>query len=144
VLIQIPHFFRSIILYQEGIKGIKLADENFEEKRKKLVSELHEEQTRLKVLQEEANEIFLKAFGERVKELLGKNYYTIEEFSAISKIPQEELKTVLAGENAEKQTFTILEKICLGLNISYRDFFASEIFEEVYESEFFKSTKETE
>lgn len=66
----------------------------------------------------------------RILELCIENKITINKLATISGITQSTLSNIVGGRN-NSTTVSTIKKLCDGLNISIRDFFASELFDDL-------------
>ena len=64
----------------------------------------------------------------RILELCKENKITINKLATISGITQSTLSNIVGGRN-NSATISTIKKICDGLNISIRDFFKSDLFD---------------
>ncbi len=64
----------------------------------------------------------------RILELCKENRITINKLATISGITQSTLSNIVGGRN-NSATISTIKKICDGLNISIRDFFKSNLFD---------------
>ena len=64
----------------------------------------------------------------RILELCKENKITINKLATISGITQSTLSNIVGGRN-NSATISTIKKICDGLNISIRDFFKSNLFD---------------
>lgn len=64
----------------------------------------------------------------RIFELCKENKITINKLATISGITQSTLSNIVGGRN-NSATISTIKKICDGLNISIRDFFKSNLFD---------------
>lgn len=66
----------------------------------------------------------------RIIELCEENRITINKLATISGITQSTLSNIIGGRN-NSVTISTIKKICDGLNISIRDFFQSNLFDDL-------------
>lgn len=66
----------------------------------------------------------------RIKELCEQHGMTLNKLSTVCGITQSTLNNIASGRN-RSTTVSTIQQICDGLNISIRDFFASELFSEL-------------
>lgn len=66
----------------------------------------------------------------RILELCKENGLTVNKLSTLCGITQSTLNNIVGGRN-NSTTISTVKKICDGLNISIRDFFASPVFDEL-------------
>ncbi len=66
----------------------------------------------------------------RIEELCAERYITINKLSILCGITQSTLSNIVSGRNSSTTVSTV-QKICDGLEIHIRDFFASPLFDEV-------------
>ena len=66
----------------------------------------------------------------RIIELCREHRITINKLATISGITQSTLSNIVGGRN-NSATISTIKKICDGLNISIRDFFTSELFDDL-------------
>lgn len=66
----------------------------------------------------------------RILELCKENKITINKLATISGITQSTLSNIVGGRN-NSATISTIKKICDGLNISIRDFFKSNLFDDL-------------
>lgn len=71
-----------------------------------------------------------EAVRKRILELCGENKITVNKLAIISGITQSTLNNIVSGRNNGTNVSTI-KKICDGLNITIRDFFASSVFDDL-------------
>lgn len=64
----------------------------------------------------------------RILELCKENRMTVNKLATISGITQSTLSNIVGGRN-NSATISTIKKICDGLNISIRDFFKSNLFD---------------
>ncbi len=64
----------------------------------------------------------------RILELCSENEITVNKLATVSGITQSTLSNIVGGRN-NSATVSTIKKLCDGLNISIRDFFASELFD---------------
>ena len=68
----------------------------------------------------------------RILELCKENTITVNKLATISGITQSTLNNIVGGRN-NSATVSTIKKLCDGLNISIRDFFASQLFDDLEE-----------
>ncbi|MBR5252942.1 MAG: helix-turn-helix transcriptional regulator [Clostridia bacterium] len=66
----------------------------------------------------------------RIIELCMENKITVNKLAAVSGITQSTLSNIIGGRN-NSTTVSTVKKLCDGLNISVRDFFESELFDDL-------------
>ena len=66
----------------------------------------------------------------RIIELCDERNITINKLSTMCGITQSTLNNIISGRN-KRMTVSTVKKICDGLNITIRDFFESEIFDDL-------------
>lgn len=66
----------------------------------------------------------------RIKELCSEKNITLNKLSTLCGITQSTLNNIVSGRN-NSATISTLKKICDGLEISIKDFFAAPIFEKL-------------
>ena len=66
----------------------------------------------------------------RIIELCDERNITINKLSTMCGITQSTLNNIISGRN-KSMTVSTVKKICDGLNITIRDFFESEIFDDL-------------
>ena len=66
----------------------------------------------------------------RIIELCDERNITINKLSTMCGISQSTLNNIISGRN-KSMTVSTVKKICDGLNITIRDFFESEIFDDL-------------
>lgn len=66
----------------------------------------------------------------RIKELCYEKGITLNKLSTICGITQSTLNNIISGRN-NSTTVSTVKKICDGLEITVRDFFASELFDDL-------------
>ena len=66
----------------------------------------------------------------RILELCSENKITVNKLATISGITQSTLSNIVGGRN-NSATVSTIKKLCDGLNISIRDFFASKLFDDL-------------
>ena len=66
----------------------------------------------------------------RIKELCSEKNITLNKLSTLCGITQSTLNNIVSGRN-NSATISTLKKICDGLEISSKDFFAAPIFEKL-------------
>ncbi len=66
----------------------------------------------------------------RIVELCAERRITLNRLSLICGITQSTLNNIVSGRN-HGATVTTIQKVCDGLDISIRDFFASSLFDEL-------------
>jgi len=66
----------------------------------------------------------------RILELCKENTITVNKLATISGITQSTLNNIVGGRN-NSATVSTIKKLCDGLNISIRDFFASQLFDDL-------------
>ena len=66
----------------------------------------------------------------RILELCKENKITVNKLSTLSGITQSTLNNIVGGRN-NSATVSTIKKLCDGLNISIRDFFASQLFDDL-------------
>ena len=66
----------------------------------------------------------------RVLELCEENNLTINGLAVKSKLPQSTVNSLIDGTSKNPTTLTILN-ICLGINIKLKDFYDSEVFDDI-------------
>ncbi len=71
-----------------------------------------------------------EAVRKRILELCDENKITVNKLAIISGITQSTLNNIVSGRNNGTNVSTI-KKICDGLNITIRDFFASSVFDDL-------------
>lgn len=64
----------------------------------------------------------------RILELCNESDITVNKLATISGITQSTLSNIVGGRN-NSATVSTIKKLCDGLNISIRDFFASQLFD---------------
>lgn len=64
----------------------------------------------------------------RILELCNENKITVNKLATLSGITQSTLNNIICGRN-NSATISTIKKLCDGLNISIRDFFASQLFD---------------
>ena len=64
----------------------------------------------------------------RILELCKENKITVNKLATISGITQSTLSNIVGGRN-NSATVSTIKKLCDGLNISIREFFASHLFD---------------
>jgi len=64
----------------------------------------------------------------RIIELCKENKITVNKLATVSGITQSTLSNIIGGRN-NSTTISTIKKLCDGLNISIRDFFQSELFD---------------
>lgn len=70
------------------------------------------------------------AVKNRIVELCEERDITINKLANMCGITQSTLNNIISGRN-KSMTVSTIKKICDGLNITIRDFFASEIFDDL-------------
>lgn len=68
------------------------------------------------------------AVKERIFELCKENSITVNKLSTMSGVTQSTLNNITSGRN-NSSTISTIKKICDGLNISIKDFFDSDLFD---------------
>lgn len=66
----------------------------------------------------------------RIVELCKENKITVNKLATISGITQSTLSNIVGGRN-NSATVSTIKKICDGINISIRDFFESDLFDDL-------------
>lgn len=66
----------------------------------------------------------------RIQELCDERGITLNKLAITSGITQSTLNNIISGRN-KSTTVSTLKKVCDGIDISIREFFASEIFDEL-------------
>ena len=66
----------------------------------------------------------------RILELCNKNKITVNKLATISGITQSTLNNIVGGRN-NSATVSTIKKICDGLNISIKEFFMSQLFDDL-------------
>ncbi len=66
----------------------------------------------------------------RILELCSEKEITVNKLATVSGITQSTLSNIVGGRN-NSTTVSTIKKLCDGLNISIRDFFASELFDDL-------------
>lgn len=66
----------------------------------------------------------------RILELCNENRITVNKLATLSGITQSTLSNIVGGRN-NSATVSTIKKLCDGLNISIRDFFASQLFDDL-------------
>ena len=66
----------------------------------------------------------------RIIELCKENNITVNKLANISGITQSTLSNIVGGRN-NSATISTIKKLCDGLNISIRDFFISDLFDDL-------------
>lgn len=66
----------------------------------------------------------------RILELCRENKITVNKLATVSGITQSTLSNIVGGRN-NSATVSTIKKLCDGLNISIRDFFASPLFDDL-------------
>lgn len=69
-----------------------------------------------------------EAIRKRIIELCKENGLTVNKLATLSGITQSTLNNIVGGRN-NSATISTIKKICDGLDISIREFFASSIFD---------------
>ena len=64
----------------------------------------------------------------RIIDLCNENMITLNKLATLSGITQSTLNNIISGRN-NSATISTIKKLCDGLNISIRDFFESNIFD---------------
>ena len=64
----------------------------------------------------------------RILELCKENKITVNKLATISGLTQSTLSNIVSGRN-NSATIATIKKLCDGLNISIRDFFESQLFD---------------
>ncbi len=77
-------------------------------------------------------EVIMMNIGEatklRIIELCNENMITVNKLATLSGITQSTLNNIVGGRN-NSATISTIKKLCDGLNISIREFFASQLFD---------------
>ena len=71
-----------------------------------------------------------KAVKLRIIELCNQNDITLNKLSTICGITQSTLNNIISGRN-QSTTISTIKKICDGLDITVRDFFAGSLFDDL-------------
>lgn len=66
----------------------------------------------------------------RIIELCNENKITVNKLATVSGITQSTLSNIVGGRN-NSATISTIKKICDGINISIREFFESELFDDL-------------
>lgn len=66
----------------------------------------------------------------RILELCNENMITVNKLATVSGITQSTLSNIVGGRN-NSTTISTIKKLCDGLNISIRDFFESNLFDDL-------------
>lgn len=66
----------------------------------------------------------------RILDLCSENKITVNKLATVSGITQSTLSNIVGGRN-NSATISTIKKLCDGLNISIRDFFASQLFDDL-------------
>lgn len=66
----------------------------------------------------------------RIIELCKENKITVNKLATISGVTQSTLSNIVGGRN-NSATVSTVKKLCDGLNISIRDFFESDLFDDL-------------
>ena len=66
----------------------------------------------------------------RILDLCSENKITVNKLATLSGITQSTLSNIVGGRN-NSATVSTIKKLCDGLNISIRDFFASQLFDDL-------------
>lgn len=66
----------------------------------------------------------------RIIELCNENMITVNKLATLSGVTQSTLNNIVGGRN-NSATISTIKKLCDGLNISIRDFFASKLFDDL-------------
>lgn len=66
----------------------------------------------------------------RIREICAENHMTLNKLSTQCGITQSTLNNIISGRN-KSTTASTIQKICDGVNITVRDFYASPVFDDI-------------
>ena len=124
------------VLKGKGMSAVNIEIDDFEEKVNQEFQMQKEDVEKVASLKKEANIKFLEGIAARIHALLTKNHLTVEEVSERSGISLPIFLELLSG-NSNRFEWGMINKLCKGFQIDIGQFFADDVFEAVYETEFF-------